>query len=324
MLIIGSMASAELQVTITPAIQAGSPGETLTYAVSIINQGPSAVFLNGDSSNLDGTNNTLNDAPFLDNSPLFLNPSGEAGDSWSGPLFTVGVGPSVEPGDYSGLFSLTGGADENAQDILATLQFTVQVNEDTTPPVLSGVPSDINATADSSNGAVVTYTSPTANDAVDGSVAVSCSPASGSQFPLGTTIVTCTAADSKGNTATASFKVTVEYSWSGFLQPVDANGGSVFRLGRTVPLKFKLTGASAGITNAVARLSFSRVIDGQTGDVNEADTNVSGDSGNTFRYDNDSGLYIYNWTTGGLSPGQYELIIDLGDGMRRAVQIGLR
>src|SRR5262249_24791170 len=36
-----------------------------------------------------------------------------------------------------------------------------------------------------------------------------CSPASGSMFPIGTTTVTCTASDACGQTATCSFKVTV-------------------------------------------------------------------------------------------------------------------
>src|SRR5439155_15127349 len=38
---------------------------------------------------------------------------------------------------------------------------------------------------------------------------VSCSPASGSTFPIGTTVVHCTASDTAGNTATASFFVVV-------------------------------------------------------------------------------------------------------------------
>jgi beta-lactam-binding protein with PASTA domain len=40
-------------------------------------------------------------------------------------------------------------------------------------------------------------------------VAVSCVPASGATFQLGPTLVTCTATDSIGNTATATFIVTV-------------------------------------------------------------------------------------------------------------------
>jgi hypothetical protein len=46
-------------------------------------------------------------------------------------------------------------------------------------------------------------------DAVDGPVPVTCAPASGSIFPLGTTTVACTATDAAGNMASASFRVTV-------------------------------------------------------------------------------------------------------------------
>ena len=81
--------------------------------------------------------------------------------------------------------------------LTATGSFTVTV-QDTTPPSLN-LPGK---TAD------VTYT-PTATDLVDGSVPVSCSPASGSIFPVGTTTVNCSATDAHHNTATGSFTVTV-------------------------------------------------------------------------------------------------------------------
>ncbi len=91
----------------------------------------------------------------------------------------------------------------------ATTSFKVTVN-DTTPPVISGVPSDIVAEATSGDGAVVTFASPTASDLVDGTVSVTCTPASGSTFALGDTTVTCTAKDVHGNTATKAFTVTVQ------------------------------------------------------------------------------------------------------------------
>jgi sugar lactone lactonase YvrE len=94
----------------------------------------------------------------------------------------------------------------------STATFTVTVNPsavDTTPPVISGVPADITVDAAGASGAVVTFSSPTATDDVDGALAVSCSPASGSTFPIGTTAVTCTATDAAGNTSTATFNVTV-------------------------------------------------------------------------------------------------------------------
>jgi uncharacterized protein len=78
--------------------------------------------------------------------------------------------------------------------------------DDTTPPVIT-VPADLTAQT-TSTSAVVTFVA-TAVDNLDGAIVPSCAPASGSAFPIGTTLVTCTAADVHGNNASASFHVTV-------------------------------------------------------------------------------------------------------------------
>src|SRR5439155_15120961 len=85
--------------------------------------------------------------------------------------------------------------------------FTVTV-QDTTPPVVS-VPANITKEATGSCGAPASY-SASAADIVDGAVTATCSPASGSIFPLGATTVTCSATDAHGNTGSASFTVTVQ------------------------------------------------------------------------------------------------------------------
>jgi hypothetical protein len=91
-----------------------------------------------------------------------------------------------------------------------TGSFTVTVR-DTTPPVITGTPGNI-AVFGGTGGVVVTYALPTAFDIVSGVRTVTCSPVSGSTFPVGTTTVTCTAKDTATptpNTATTSFTVTV-------------------------------------------------------------------------------------------------------------------
>jgi hypothetical protein len=80
---------------------------------------------------------------------------------------------------------------------------------DVTAPEISGVPADITRQAEGPGGAVVTFTPPTAEDNTDGALPVTCSPASGSLFPIGTTQVTCTATDASGNSSSARFNVTV-------------------------------------------------------------------------------------------------------------------
>jgi Tol biopolymer transport system component len=80
---------------------------------------------------------------------------------------------------------------------------------DDVPPVLTLPRSPVVVPADRPDGAVVTY-DVTATDAVDPNPAVSCSPASGSVFPIGDTTVACTATDASGNVAKGSFSVHVQ------------------------------------------------------------------------------------------------------------------
>jgi hypothetical protein len=89
----------------------------------------------------------------------------------------------------------------------ATGSFNVTVGDTTPPDIL--VPDDITAEATSPSGAVVMFTA-SANDNADGPLPVVCTPVSGSTFALGTTTVTCSATDSRGNHGTATFHVTVQ------------------------------------------------------------------------------------------------------------------
>lgn len=114
------------------------------------------------------------------------------------------------------------------------------------------------------------------------------------------------------------------YSWSGVLQPVNANGSSVFKLGSTVPVKFQLTGSSAGITNLQARLYIAKVSNSVVATEVEAGSTSAATSGNLFRYDASSGQYVFNWSTKGLTLGTYQLRIDLGDGVAHTVLVGLK
>jgi hypothetical protein len=98
--------------------------------------------------------------------------------------------------------------DAHSNTAQATFTVTV-VLVDTTPPSLTGVPASSKREADGPAGSTVTYATPTAVDNVDGPIPVTCAPASGQTFPLGTTKVTCTATDSHGNSASASFTVAV-------------------------------------------------------------------------------------------------------------------
>jgi hypothetical protein len=72
------------------------------------------------------------------------------------------------------------------------------------------VPPTQTVEANGPSGSTVTFSpAPSASDTIDGPLPVSCLPASGSMFQLGTTTVTCTAVDSLGASAGASFTVSV-------------------------------------------------------------------------------------------------------------------
>jgi hypothetical protein len=78
---------------------------------------------------------------------------------------------------------------------------------DATRPTLN-VPADLSVPGTSPTGAVVSFVA-TATDDTDPNPDVSCTPASGSLFPMGTTAVTCTATDASDNAASATFAVRV-------------------------------------------------------------------------------------------------------------------
>jgi hypothetical protein len=91
-----------------------------------------------------------------------------------------------------------------------TFHVTVQ---DTTAPVIEaaggGALPDITVNATSGSGVPVTFAA-LGTDSVDGSTPVTCTPPSGSVFPIGVTQVTCTATDAVGNVASVTFAVTVQ------------------------------------------------------------------------------------------------------------------
>lgn len=87
---------------------------------------------------------------------------------------------------------------------------TVTIVFDDVPPNISGC-QDIHVTVPAGKtGANVSWPPITATDNCSGPLSVTTSHASGSQFPLGVTVVTATAVDACGNASTCQFKVTVQ------------------------------------------------------------------------------------------------------------------
>ena len=84
----------------------------------------------------------------------------------------------------------------------------VTVTEPVDPTV--SCPGDINVDTTDPTGTTVTF-SASATDNCDPSPEISFSPASGSNFPIGDTVVTCAATDDSGNTGTCTFTVSVTF-----------------------------------------------------------------------------------------------------------------
>jgi hypothetical protein len=129
----------------------------------------------------------------------------------------------------------------------------ITIVADRTPPVIAAH-ADVSADAAGANGAIVTYTNPTAVDAIDGPVPVVCTPPSGSLFPIGTTTVTCSASDTHGNTSVSSFSVVValKYGFVG-VQNLPPPAGKTFNTGSSIPLKWQFTRGGVAVDSTSAQ-----------------------------------------------------------------------
>jgi HYR domain len=221
-------AGAAVSYTITATDNAGTPTVTCDHpSGSTFPLGTTAVTCTATDSSGNSTaahfNVTVADTtkpsfpPLADVNATTADPSG-TDVIYSAPTATDAVSGSI-PGSCTpasgthfavGSTLVTCTATDSSGNTASASFHVVVVFLDQTPPVLSGVPPSVQIEANGPNGSVSTYSTPTAVDNVDGPIAsVSCAPASGSTFPLGTTVVSCSATDSHGNTGTASFTITV-------------------------------------------------------------------------------------------------------------------
>lgn len=123
-LLAGTAAKADpLSLTFASPYQSGVAGDTLTFNATVTNNDlVEVVYLNSDSVSVDPPL-MLDDSPFFINFPLFLNP----GNSYSGELFNVQIPDGTPIGLYAGTFEILGGSDGNAQGIVASADFDVNV-----------------------------------------------------------------------------------------------------------------------------------------------------------------------------------------------------
>jgi hypothetical protein len=133
----GCQAGPVLTVAFSPATEPGSPGNTVPFSGSLINNTGSTVFINSDTVTLTGfPPSALDDSPFLTNAPISLGPDAATG------VFTflnVTIPNNQSPATYDGVFTVLGGADGTAQDNLGSAAYHVQVQVSTVPEPASWI-----------------------------------------------------------------------------------------------------------------------------------------------------------------------------------------
>jgi hypothetical protein len=140
---------------------------------------------------------------------------------------------------------------------------------------------------------------------------------------VGPKTVTVTAKDNAGNSISVTKTCYVTYDFSGFLQPINNDGSSLFKLKSTVPAKFQLRDAQGNlIPTAIARLYVTKITNAVLGDEAEAVSTSAATEGNLFRYTGDQ--YIFNIGTKTMSAGSWQIKAVLDDGTYRTVLISLK
>jgi hypothetical protein len=125
----GTGEASQIDIALTQAYVYTYPGETVSFdaIVSAPSSQPySAIYLNGDSYNIDNAlslDDSLFFTNFLVNFPMYIYP----GDSMTGTLVTVSVPLGTASGIYGGSFGIVGGSDSNAGDLLGSATFSVEV-----------------------------------------------------------------------------------------------------------------------------------------------------------------------------------------------------
>jgi hypothetical protein len=217
------------------------------------------------------------------------------------------AGAPTDAGDYTVLASFAGSADYTGATAVAN--FTIGKADQTitwaTPaPITYGTP-----LGSAQLNAAVSVVGPAPAGAL------TYSPAAGTVLGPGPQTLTVTAAATADyNAATASVTLQVNdasggFTFSGFLPPLACK--DVFRVGQTIPIKFKLWDANGSrVTDlaAVTSLEVAPVVAGVVGTPFTPDS--AGGQGLQYTH----GHYQFNWQTQGLAAGTYQIQLTLADG----------
>jgi large repetitive protein len=181
------LGTTEVDCTNPDTTPAGSFTVTVEDTTAPVITVPADISVNGNGPTV--VNYTEPTATDIVDGPVTPSCSSHSGDTF--PIGTTTVNCSAQ--DHAGNTSS------------ASFHVTVVDNQ---PPTFTSVPSNATLEATGPGGAAFSY-SISASDNADPSPSINCNHPSGSTFPLGTTTVICTATDNSGNSAQASFTVTV-------------------------------------------------------------------------------------------------------------------
>ena len=82
---------------------------------------------------------------------------------------------------------------------------------------------------------------------------------------------------------------------SGFLPPLNSGGTSNYKLGRTIPVKLRVTDCPGAVVPGLTLVLSLTQLGSGSGSENEAVVQSVPDAGNTMRFDGDQ--YVYNLST---------------------------
>ena len=138
---------------------------------------------------------------------------------------------------------------------------------------------------------------------------------------------TASVTDDDGGTGNATAVVSVKYTTSGFLQPINPDGTSVFKYNSTIPVKVSFTNCDGSAPANLAPTIKLTMVSGATPGVpiNEPLSTSAADTTGVMRFS--SNQYIYNLATKPLPDPSATYLITVtvpSTGQTSTVRFGLR
>ena len=256
--------------------------------------------------------------------------------NWSGTDVLSGIAQCSTATNYSGPDTTGGNVSGACTDRAGNgTQASFGFKFDATAPVLT-IAAPLNGAVYVLNGpAVAAFT---CSDALSGLVSCVGSVPNGGVLPTGQVGphgFSVAATDVAGNASAGLPTYSVQYAAQAMcgsgpgrivLSPVNEDGSSVFKQGRTVPAKFRVcdaNGVSIGPASVVTDFRLVQVLNGTESEVNESVPSTTPDA--NFRWDSTDQHWIFNMATSSVSANRtYVYRISLNDGSSITFRFGLR